>query len=259
MMTTCLAPVVTSCGNFLRQIGLPAGGGIVDAGGRTGGVDRVEAHVRAHAGPDIVLTSFGDLAREVRVGQLGAGHPDKVEAAVADREPGGRGIGDARGMEDGDVDGLADATAGFEPGRRGGAHAGDRLGELTVRVDHPDVEVEEVDAVLGVGPEDLGGTRFVHAVFAAFVDGHADAEDEVVRDGGADGIDDAHRELDEIGQFAGELVVAVIEPRGEERVEQVTGVHDLEPVESCGGHTFGGGREVRDDAIHIEVLERLRE
>ena len=166
-------------GNLLRQIGLPSGGGIVDAGGRTGGVDRVEAHVGAHAGSDIVLASFGDLAREVRIGQLCAGHSDEVEASIGYREPGGRGIGDARGVEDGDVDGFADATAGLEPGRRGGAHAGDRLGELAVRVDHSDIEVEEIDAVVGVGPEDLGGPRFVHAVGAALVDGHADAEDEV--------------------------------------------------------------------------------
>ena len=231
----------------------------MDAGGRTGGVDRVEAHVRADAGTDIVLTTFGHLARQVRVGQLRPGHPDEVEAAIGDREPGGRGIGDARGVEDGDVDGLADAAAGFEPGGRGGAHAGDRLGELTVRVDHSDVEVEEIDAVIGVGSQDLGGPRLVHAVFATLVDGHADAEDEIIRYSGAHGVDDAHRELDEIGELAGELVVAVIEPRSEERVEQVTGVHDLESVESGGGHAFGGGCEVRDDAIHIEVLERLRE
>ena len=36
-------------------------------------------------------------------------------------------------------------------------------------------------------------------------------------------------------------------------------MHDLEPVESGGGHTFGGGREVRDDPIHVEILECLRE
>ena len=39
----------------------------------------------------------------------------------------------------------------------------------------------------------------------------------------------------------------------------MAGVHDLEPVESGGGHAFGSGREVRDDAIHIEILERLGE
>src|SRR5699024_4470219 len=134
-------------GDLLGQVGLPAAGGIVDAGRRSRGVDGIEAHVRAHAGADVVLRLLLDLPHQIGVGQLRAGHAHEIEAPVLDGEPGGRGIGDAGGVEDGDVDGLTDPAAGLQPRGRGCAHARYRLGEFAVGADGADVEVEEVDAV----------------------------------------------------------------------------------------------------------------
>ena len=88
-------------GDLLRQVRLPAAGRVVDAGRRSRGVDGVEAHVRTHAGPDVVLALLLDLRHQIRIGQLCSGHADEVEAAVLDREAGGRSIRDARGVENG--------------------------------------------------------------------------------------------------------------------------------------------------------------
>ena len=66
-------------------------------------VDRVEAVVGADAGPDPVLVARGHLGDEVRVGHLGAGHPDQVEQPVADRVPRGGDVGDPGGVHHRDV------------------------------------------------------------------------------------------------------------------------------------------------------------
>ena len=244
--------------DLLRQIGFSTAGRVVDAGGRAGGVDAVEAHVRPHTGTDIVLPVLSDLLHQVRVGQLCPGHAHEIEAAVLDGIAGRGHIGDPGRVEHGDLDGLADAPAGLKPGGRGSAHAGDRLGEFPVAADRADVEVEKVDSVGGVLLEHIDGQAFADAAGHLLEHRHPQPEGEITGRL-ADGIDDAQREAHPMREVAAVLVVALIEPFGEEVVDEVAGMEDLEAVEPGLPHAPGRRGEVGDDPVDVELLHRLGE
>ena len=82
---------------------LAPGGGVVDAERVLTLVDAVEAIGGADARADAVLAARDDLAQDMRVRDVGAGHADHVEAAFGDGVPGGRHIRDAGGVEDGET------------------------------------------------------------------------------------------------------------------------------------------------------------
>ena len=70
-----------------------------EAEGEPALIDPVKAVVRADAGADVVLASLDDLAHQMRVGHVGAGHAHHVKLAAGDGMAGGRHIGDLGRVE----------------------------------------------------------------------------------------------------------------------------------------------------------------
>ncbi len=83
----------------MRHGQFAAGGGIVDAEGRPALVDTIETVIGADTGTNIVFPLFDDLADDMRVGHVGAGHADHVDLAGGDRVARGGDVRDFRRME----------------------------------------------------------------------------------------------------------------------------------------------------------------
>ena len=69
---------------------------------------------RPDAGPDAVRLARLELAHDVRVGHVRPHHPDHVDQPLADRVAGGRHVRDPVGVEDRQVDPLAEAAGELE-------------------------------------------------------------------------------------------------------------------------------------------------
>ena len=184
-------PAPTTTTFFLRPVGaadlvghggLAAGRRVVDAERLVALVDPVEAVGRADAGPDLVLAAGGDLARDVRVGDVGAGHADHVELARGDRVARGRDVVDAGGMEYRDAERRLDLAGEVE--MRRGRHAVDRdhLGQRRIGLDVAADHVEEVDlAACHQAAADLEPFGARQALLPGLVGDHAEADDELRR------------------------------------------------------------------------------
>ena len=120
-------------------------GGVVHAERLAAEIDAVDAVAHADAGPDLALAALRDLARDMRVGDVRAGHADHVELAGRDRVARGGDVLDARGVEHRELGRLADLAGEIEMRRRARAHAGDHVRERLVGVDVAADHVEEVD------------------------------------------------------------------------------------------------------------------
>ena len=106
---------VTAADDDLWPVVFPGGGGIVD----TGGPVLTHAVHHAHTRTDAFLLAGPDLVDDMGVGDMGPGHGDHVQQAVADGMAGGGEIDDARGVEHRQAHGPAEGAGGLEPRRDG--------------------------------------------------------------------------------------------------------------------------------------------
>ena len=121
--------------DLMRLFDLAPGRGVVDAISVAALVDPVEAVVRTDAGADVVLALFDDLAHDMRVGHMGAGHAHHVKLAAGDGVAGGGDIRDAAGVKGRQADLGPDAPRKIQMRRRGHALDRDDIGHGRVGVD----------------------------------------------------------------------------------------------------------------------------
>ena len=101
---------------------------------------------RTDAGTDAALKSGCDLRDDVGIGDMGAGHCDHVEKAIADSVPCGRDVGNAGSMEHRQADLALKGADLHKPGRDGRGHARHVVGrERRFSVHAPVDRVEEID------------------------------------------------------------------------------------------------------------------
>ena len=185
----------------------------------------------------------------MRVGEVGAGHADHVDLALAHRMPRGGDIVDLRGMEHGEPRATAHHACELEVRRRWHAVQRDHLAERSVVGDVAAYDVDEVDEVLAreaLEHRDAGGG--VDAVGQPFVDHHANSHDEVVADPLSDGAQHFQGEAQPALERPAPLVVAMVGGGGEELVEEVAVPLDLEAVHAAGLHALGRVGVVVDGA-----------
>ena len=148
-------PQLPGAGHDVADRAFPSARWVVQAGGP---VLRLAVSC-ADAGADAALEPGCDLRDDVGIGDMGAGHRDHVEKAVADCVPRGRDVGDAGGVEHRQADFALEGADLREPGRDGRCHAGHVVGrERRFSVHAPVDRVEKID-VAGVleHPRDRDG------------------------------------------------------------------------------------------------------
>lgn len=159
----------------LRDGGFPSGGRIVQAERLHPG----RAVLGAHPRPDLLLLAGQQLARDVWVGDLGAGHSDQVGVAGRQGVPGRRQVGDPPGVEHRYVDLLAKRAGDIHVLAERPAEWRDDAGQFPVGVRAAVDHREEVDQP---GPaerrSDVDACLVRQAAFHTLVtrDPHADDE-----------------------------------------------------------------------------------
>ena len=245
----------------MRHGRLAAGRGVLDAERVAAGIDAVDAVAGADALADVVDPAFHQLADEVRVGDVGAGHGDHVDMAFGHRAAGGVEVGDALGVEDRDVDLALDGAGEEQEGRHRERHVGqhDGVGQMVARLPAQDVgEVDQPALRIGAGDGDAVLVR--QAVVDQLVAGHAHADDVVVADRFAAGFKHFDAEAHAVFQAAAVFVGALVDGRAPELVDQVAvGGGQLEAVQAAFLAAAGGGGVVGDDAADVGVFHLLRD
>ncbi len=129
---------------------LAAGGGVVDALGVPGLVDRIEAVVRADARADPVLVARCHLGDQVRVGDLRARHANQVEQSVSECVSCRGDVRDPGGVHHRDLDRTPDLASELQERSRWRPHRGDDPRQGRVALDRSLDDRQEVDAVVDV-------------------------------------------------------------------------------------------------------------
>ncbi len=106
----------------MRHGRLAPRGGILDAERIGADIDPVEAIAGAHALADVVETALHQLAHDMGVGDMAAGHADHVAMAFLDGARGGGEILDVVGVEDRQIGDLLRGAGEIEELRRRKTH-----------------------------------------------------------------------------------------------------------------------------------------
>ena len=239
---------------------LASGRRIMDAQRFAALVDAVDAVAGADAGPDLVLAALGDLAGDMGIGEMGAGHPDHVDQARGHRMARRRHVVDAGGVEHRRRQRRPDLAGEVEVGRRRRSHVGDHVAERLVGVDVAADDVEEVElAGRRQPPGDRQPLLPAQTLVPGLVRHHADADDVVGSDRGTNGVDHLEGRPHPIVQRAAVGVGPPVGRRRPESIEEVAVGLDLDPVEAGLLAAGGGGGVGADDPGDVPVLGLLRE
>ena len=240
--------------NPLRQPQLAPGRRVVDAMRRARRVDRVQADTRTDARPNAIGVPGGDLAREIRIGYQRPGHPHQVQQSLRDRVAGGRDVGDLRGVHDGHVDLLLHPPRELQVRAGRSEHRRDHLRQLHVGVGPAADDAEEIDPRFRVRrrhPDGFLGPGTT-AIGALLVERHPHPDDEVVTDRSTHRGDHLERKSDPVLQRTAVLVLAMVERRRHELIEQMPAVgRYLDAVETSLLTTQRGLGEVARDPRQI--------
>ena len=232
----------------------------MDAVGLAPGVDAVQAEVATHAGADGVLAADHDLAHDVRVCHVGAGHAHHVELARGNGKAGGGHILNLGGVEDRNIHLRPDAAGKVQVRRAGHALHRDHVGQAGVGVDVAADDVQKIHhARLGQVARNAQAFLGINASGHGLV-GHAShPQDEVGPHPGPDGLDHVQREAHPVLQRAAVGPLQRVGGGGPELVHQVAVGFQLQAVHAGGVHAFGRVGVVADQARNVPVLHLFGE
>lgn len=212
------------------------------------------------ARPDLILLPGQQFAHDVRIGDVGARHPDQVGVTGRQGMPGRRQVGDPPGVEDRHADLLAERASDIEmlaerpPERRNDAR------QFPVCVGSPVDHREEVDqSRTAQRGGDFDAFLVRQGAFHALVTRDAHANDEGRTDLFPYVFQHVDGESHAVAQTSSVTVLALIGPRCPELVDQVAGhrreLHTVQPATLGSLHRLAVGP---DDPPDIEFLDRLR-
>ena len=239
---------------------LASGGWVVDAIGLAAGVDAVQTKVTADAGAYRVFTAFDDLAHDVRVGHVGAGHAHHVELAAGNRVAGGVHVLNLGGVEDGHIHVFAQAGGKVQVRRAAHALHRNHIGQARVGVDMAADDVQKIHQ-----PRVRQVARNAYALqrgdaTRAHLVGHAaHAQNKVCSHALADRAHHFHGKAHPVFQCAAKGRVQRVGGGRPELVDQMPVGLQLQPVHACGVHALGSIGVVADDAVDVPVFHLFGE
>ena len=253
-----LAGLLDVTDDLMPEGGFAPGGRIVDAERLGADIATVDAIGRAHAGPDVVFAAFHDLAGDMGIGEMRPGHADEVELAGLDGVARGGDIRDSRRMQHGHAGCSANAGREIEMrSRRHPVHR-DHLDRGSLRVDMATDDVEEIDQPRGRdAPRYLKSFLGRNALRPVLVADHADADDEVGANGGANGLQHRPGEAQPVVQRSAERILTLVGGWRPEAVHQMAVSLDLDTVETGRLHPLRRGSIVGDDPLDVPELHDL--
>ena len=182
---------------------------------------------------DTLFLAGFDLANDMRVGDMGAGHRHHIEQFLSDGVAGRRDVGNAGGVENRQAHRAPEFADTGEPGRDRGGHARHILDCKRALGVHPAVdgikEVEHSGALEQTGHLDAFLQR--EPILAALVDHIAHADDEFVAGLTADLLQYHQGEAAAVLARAAKIVGTPVGHGGEELADQVSASKHLDAVE----------------------------
>jgi hypothetical protein len=255
-----LAPGTIGARDAVRHRRLAPGGGVVHAQRVIALVDPIEAIGRADTGSDFHLTPRGQQPRDMRLGDMGAGHADHVEFACNDRMPRRRHVLDARRVEHREARRRAHLAGEIQVRRRAHPHDWDHPRQRRVGVHVAADHVEEIHfSPRHQAAGDLDAFRAREADVPVLISHQAHADDEARIGRGANGGEHLADEAQPVVQAAAIFVVALVGRRRPELVGQVAVGVELDPVQPGRRHPRRGRGVIRNDARDVPVFQRLGE
>ena len=241
--------------DHVRKLRLAGGGRVLDA----------VAVVRAIGGPDtvadpVLLAAF-QLGDDIGIGDVAAGHADKIDDLFTHGVTRGGQIVDPRGVQDGQPD-LAPETARLlKKGRERGGHARHIACQPGQRVYAAGYEVQEVDRAVVAKPRgdfDIVLFRQTRLVVALLGHGHAYAEREIGADSLAHGLEHHAAVAHAVVERPAIAVGPLVGHRRPELVHQMARRDDLQTVEAGLAAVSGSGGEITDDAQDVGLVHGAR-
>ena len=216
---------------------------------------------RPDARADRVLEAGRELRHDMRIGDMGARHRHHIEQPLTNGVAGGRDIGDAGGMEDGQRHRPLELTDPLQP-------RGDRRGhprhvvarERGLRI-HPPVDgVEEVDPARPL--KDLGDRHAFfegQAAVVALVDDEAEPDQEILAHPAPDFVEHHEAEAATVLPRSAECVGPPVGFRRQELADEMPSRQHLDAVETAllaaqSRRTIGAG-----DAPDVMIVHLLGE
>ena len=232
----------------------------MDAVGLAPGVDAVQAEVATHAGADGVLAADHDLAHDVRVGHVGAGHTHHVELARGNGKAGGGHILYFGGVEDRNIHLRPDAAGKVQVRRAGHALHRDHVGQAGVGVDVAADDVQKIHhARLGQVARNAQAFLGINASGHGLV-GHAShPQDEVGPHPGPDGLDHVQREAHPVFHGSAIRTFERVGGGGPELVHQVAIGFEFHAIDAGCVHALGRVGVVADQARDVPVFHLFGE
>ncbi|MNU79350.1 hypothetical protein D3C71_689640 [compost metagenome] len=252
-------PAFRRFGYLVRHGFLTARCRIMDAEGETALIDAVETVIGANTGANIILPFFHDLAHDMRIGHVRAGHAHHVHLTSSDGVARGGDIGDLGGVECREAGRGADFTGEIEMRRVGHALNGDDVGQARVGVDMAPDDIEIIDKAAVLQPSgDFDALSLSGAALETFVGGITDTEDEIIAHAFAHRPENVETKAHAVFKRAAIGAVQFVGQRRDELVDQMAIGFQLHTVHPTRLHAFRGVGEVLDDTLDIPVLDLLR-
>ena len=191
----------------------------------------------------------------MRVGDVGAGHANQVDLALANGVSGGGHIVDLRRVQHGQTGAGLHQTGEVEMRRRRHAVQRDHLAERSVGDDAAADDIDEIDETLiGEALQRRHGVVEVQAVGSKLVENHSHADDVGVTHPLSDGPQHLHREAQAILERAAVLVGAQVGSGGEKLIEEMPIGLDFNSVHATRLHPFRSVGVVTHDALDVPTL-----
>ena len=246
--------------NRMGQGEFAPGGRVVYAISLATGVNAVQAEVAAHAGAYGVFAAFQNLAHDVRVGHVGAGHAHHVELAAGNRVARGVHVLDLGRVEDGHIHMLAQAGGKVQVRRAAHALHWNHIGQACVGINMAADDVQKIhhpgvrQVARNANALQRGDAAGPHLV------GHAaHAQNEFRSHAFADRAHHFHRKAHPVFQRAAKGCVQRVGRGRPELVYQMPVGFQLQAVDPGGVHAFGGVGVVADDAVNVPVFHLFGE
>ncbi|MCY1224996.1 hypothetical protein D9M72_371790 [compost metagenome] len=222
-------------------------------------IDPVKTVVGADTGADVVLALFHDLAHDMRIGHVSAGHADHVNLAGSDRVTSRRHVLDLCGMEGREFGCCAYIARKIQMRRARHALDRDDVGQARIRIDMTTDDIQKIDETAFLQTTgDLQAFSLSGPAGKTLVRRVAYAEDKVVADPFAHRLEDVETETQTVIERAAIGTIEFVGKRRGELVDEMPVGFQLDTIHAARLHAFGGVRKILDDALDVPVFDLLR-
>ena len=246
--------------NIMRDMSLPPRGRIMNTQRLAALVNPVQTIGRANTGTNAVLLPQGDLARDMRLGNMGARHPNHIQLSAGHRMARSGDIGDFGGMKHGEVHGPTDLARKINMRCRGLPLNWDHTGQKRIAGNPAADQVQKINLARGrKSPRNLHTHLAGYALVKFLIGRHPQTHDEIRATSRADRIDHGPCKPHTVLKRPAPFILTPVLVRRPKGIHQMPIGLQFDPIEPRLLHTLRGRGEIGNDALDIPSFHLLGE